>query len=97
MAPKSTNGTALEQFVYACIAHVKSTTKYKGIHTVFGGLNVAIKRKFGVEPIPALQAMVDQGKLALRPVKGGVLLYLPQDAPEQRDKAAELLKAVEGK
>lgn len=94
---KGTNGMELEQFVYACIEHVKKTTKYKGIHTVFGGLNVAIKRKYGIEPIPTLQALVDQGKLALRPVKGGVLLYLPQDAPEKRDKAAELLKAVESK
>ena len=35
-----------------------------------------------------------EGKIVIRPVKGGVMLYLPEDAPIARDAAEDALKKM---
>lgn len=54
---------------------------YKGIHSVYSGFNQAFRQYFGTNPIETTQRLAKEGKLSIRPVKGGVILYLPEDAP----------------
>jgi hypothetical protein len=67
-----------EEFI--CRAVVKLRGKYKGIHSVYSGFNQAFKEYFGTNPVEATQRLSKLGKIIIRPVKGGVMLYLPEDA-----------------
>jgi len=71
-----------EEFVKLAIARLR-LENYKGIHSVYSGFNDAFKSYFdGVNPIDATGELARTGKIVLRPVKGGVMLYLPGDGPE---------------
>ena len=54
---------------------------YKGIHTVYSGFNRAFREYFGKDPVEVTTRFAEEGKVVTRPAKGGVLLYLPEDAP----------------
>ena len=54
---------------------------YKGIHSVYSGFNQAFRDYFGVDPVEATTKLAKEEKIFTRPVKGGVILYLPEDAP----------------
>ena len=54
---------------------------YKGIHTVYSGFNQAFKEYFDKNPVEATNKLDKEGKIAIRPVRGGVILYLLEDAP----------------
>jgi len=70
-----------EEFVKKAIVSLRKPG-YKGIHTVFSGFNEAFKRYFeGENPVEVTQKLAEEGKIVLRPVKGGVMIYLPEDAP----------------
>ena len=70
-----------EDFVKKAIVSLRKPG-YKGIHTVFSGFNEAFKRYFeGENPVEVTQKLAEEGKIVLRPVKGGVMIYLPEDAP----------------
>lgn len=68
-----------EEFVRKAVKKLRG--KYKGIHTVYSGFNTAFKEYFGTNPIEATQRLSSEGKINIRPVKGGVMIYLPEDAP----------------
>lgn len=71
-----------EEFVRLAIAKLRSEP-YKGIHSVYSGFNEAFKKYFaGDDPIRLTNQLAEDGKIALRPVKGGVVLYLPEDGPK---------------
>lgn len=71
-----------EEFVKLAIARLR-LENYKGIHSVYSGFNDAFKSYFdGANPIDATGELARLGKIMLRPVKGGVILYLPGDGPE---------------
>lgn len=70
----------------------KTGKPYKGIHTRFSGFNDAFRELFGDDPIEATQKAAEEGYIVLRPARGGVTLYLPEDAPES--KAQSNLKAL---
>jgi hypothetical protein len=71
-----------EEFVKLAIARLR-LENYKGIHSIYSGFNEAFKSYFdGANPIDATGELAKQGKINLRPVKGGVMLYLPGDGPE---------------
>lgn len=83
-----------EEFVRKAIVSLRKEG-YKGIHTVFSGFNVAFKKYFGGEnPVEATNKLAQEGKVVLRPVKGGVMLYLPEDAPAAKSSADEALKKM---
>lgn len=70
-----------EEFVKKAIVSLRKPG-YKGIHTVFSGFNEAFKRYFeGENPVEVTKKLAEEGKIVLRPVKGGVMIYLPEDAP----------------
>jgi hypothetical protein len=71
-----------EEFVKLAIAKLRNEP-YKGIHSVYSGFNEAFKKYFaGGDPIQLTNRMAEDGQIALRPVKGGVVLYLPEDGPK---------------
>lgn len=81
-----------EEFVRLAIAKLRSEP-YKGIHSVYSGFNEAFKKYFaGDDPIRLTNQLAEDGKIALRPVKGGVVLYLPEDGPKTSRGEEALMK-----
>lgn len=69
-----------EEFVIRAVEKLRKPP-YKGIHTVYSGFNQAFKEYFGTNPVEMTKRLAGEGKIVTRPVKGGVMLYLPKDAP----------------
>jgi len=68
---------------------------YKGIHSVYSGFNEACKKYFdGENPVEVTNKLASEGKIVIRPVKGGVMLYLPEEAPATKSSADEALKKM---
>lgn len=83
-----------EEFVKKAIVSLRKEG-YKGIHTVFSGFNEAFKKYFnGENPVEITNRLSSEGKIIIRPVKGGVMLYLPEDAPAAKSSADETLKKM---
>jgi len=76
-----------EEFVQKAVKKLRG--KYKGIHTVYSGFNAAFKEYFGTNPIETTQRLAREGKINIRPVKGGVMIYLPEDAPNTAENVLE--------
>lgn len=84
----------LEDFVKKAIVSLRKEG-YKGIHTVYSGFNEAFKKYFeGEDPVKATNQLASEGKIVIRPVKGGVMLYLPEDAPAVKGQGDEALKKM---
>jgi hypothetical protein len=83
-----------EEFVKKAIVNLRKEG-YKGIHTVYSGFNEAFKKYFvGEDPVKITNQLAGQGKIVIRPVRGGVMLYLPEDAPTRGQSADEALKKM---
>jgi hypothetical protein len=81
------------EFIVRAIKRLKKPP-YKGIHSVYSGFNQAFREYFNKDPVVATTRLAQEGKIVTRPVKGGVTLYLPEDAPIQSKGA--LNKILEG-
>jgi hypothetical protein len=68
---------------------------YKGIHSVYSGFNQAFREYFKKDPVEATRRLAEEGKIATRPVKGGAILYLSEDAPSTTV-ARSVLKTILG-
>ncbi len=83
-----------EEFVRKAIVSLRKDG-YKGIHSVYSGFNEAFKKYFpGDNPVQVTTGLAQQGKIVIRPVKGGVMFYLPEDAPSPKSSADEALKKM---
>jgi hypothetical protein len=83
-----------EEFIKKAIVSLRKEG-YKGIHTVYSGFNEAFKQYFdGDDPIQATNKLAGEGKIVIRPVKGGVMLYLPEDTPAKGQTAGDALKKM---
>ncbi len=83
-----------EEFVRKAIVSLRKEG-YKGIHTVFSGFNNAFKKYFdGENPVEVTNRLAQEGKVVIRPVKGGVMLYLPEEAPAPKSLGDEALKKM---
>ncbi len=70
-----------EEFVKQAILKLR-TDNYKGIHSVYSGFNEAFRKYYdGINPIEITNQLAKENKIIIRPVKGGVMLYLPDEAP----------------
>lgn len=74
-----------EEFVVRAIKKLRG--KYRGIHCVFSGFNEAFRQYFGEDPRGTTQELAAKGIIVIRPVKGGVMLYLKGEAPQAGDDA----------
>jgi hypothetical protein len=83
-----------EEFVKKAIVSLRKEG-YKGIHSVYSGFNEAFKKYFDSEnPVEVTNKLSREGKIVVRPVKGGVMLYLPEEAPAGKSSADEALKKM---
>jgi len=83
-----------EEFIKKAIVSLRKEG-YKGIHTVYSGFNTAFKKYFeGENPVDVTNSLAKEDKLVIRPVKGGVMLYLPEDAPQTKNIGDEALKKM---
>ena len=70
-----------EQFVIRAIERLR-TPPYKGIHTVFSGFNEAFREFFPlIDPVEFTNRLAKAGKIVIRPVRKGVIIYKPCDVP----------------
>jgi len=74
-----------EEFFKMAIVKLRDVSKSRGIHTVYSGFNQAFRQHFGEDPIAVSQGLARSGKIEVRPVKGGVMIYLPGEGPVPRD------------
>lgn len=82
-----------DEFVTLAIQKLR-TGAYKGVHSVFSGFNEAFKIYYqGENPVEVTNKMAEEGRIVVRPTKGGVVLYLPQEAP-QKSRGEEALKKM---
>ena len=82
-----------EEFIRQAILKLR-TGNYKGIHSVYSGFNEAFRKYYdGVNPVEVTNRLAKEKKITIRPVKGGVMLYLPEDAP-QTARADQALKKM---
>ncbi|HEK85557.1 MAG: hypothetical protein ACPLZD_00275 [Candidatus Saccharicenans sp.] len=72
----------IEEFVHLAIRSLR-LGEFKGIHSVYSGFNEAFKKYFSQDPVQATNKLAEEKKIEIRPIKGGVLLYLPGEAPSQ--------------
>ena len=83
-----------EEFIKKAIVSLRKDN-YKGIHTVYSGFNNAFKKYYdGENPIDVTNKLAGEGKIVIRPVKGGVMLYLPEDAPQTKNAGEDALKKM---
>ena len=83
-----------EEFVKKAIVSLRKEG-YKGIHSVYSGFNEAFKKYFpGENPVEVTNGLAQEGKIVIRPVKGGVMFYLLEDAPSSKSSADEALKKM---
>jgi len=87
-------GLSAEEFVLEGIKKLRKDP-YRGINSVFSGVNEAFRRQYNKDPVEFTGKMTMEGKVEIIPLKGGkgVMLYLPGDGPKGR-KTDEALKKI---
>lgn len=71
-----------EQFIFRFIETFRDSSKSRGIHSVFSGFNAAFREYFpGLDPVEVTNELAREGKLEIRPVRRGVMIYRAGEAP----------------
>jgi hypothetical protein len=83
-----------EEFVLEGIRKLRKDP-YRGINSVFSGLNEAFRKRFNRDPIEFTNKLSSEGKVEVVPMRGGkgVMIYLPGEGPRGR-KTEEALKRI---
>jgi hypothetical protein len=83
-----------ETFVIEGIKRLRKDP-YRGINSVFSGLNEAFRKHFNRDPIEFTNRLASEGKVEVIPMRGGkgVMIYLPGEGPKGR-KTDETLKKI---
>jgi len=71
-----------EEFVTQAIRKLRKDP-YRGIHSVYSGFNEAFRKYFAKNPVEATTRLASEGKIETRPFKGGMMLFLPGEAPKR--------------
>ena len=83
-----------EEFVVQAIKNLRKDP-YRGIHSVYSGFNEAFRKYFNTNPVEATSRLAGEGKIETRPFKGGMMLFLPGEAPK-RPSTEEILHLIVG-
>jgi len=83
-----------EEFIIQAIKKLRKDP-FRGIHSVYSGFNEAFRKYFGTNPVDATSRLAAQGKVETRPFKGGVMLFLPGEAPK-RPSSEEITQLILG-
>ncbi len=84
-----------EEFVLRAIRRLRKPP-YLGIHTVYSGFNQAFKEHFGKSSVEVTKKMAEEGKIVIRPVRGGVMLYMPSEVPKGKESVLQKILSPEG-
>jgi len=88
-----TEKVSYEEFVSQAILKLR-IGNYKGIHSVYSGFDEAFRKYYdGISPIEITNKLATEKKITIIPVRGGVMLYLPEDAPKS-SRADQALKKM---
>jgi hypothetical protein len=83
MTTPSKGNLTPEQFVIRAIERLRKPP-YKGIHSVYSGFNQAFREYFPLlDPVEVTNELAKEGKIVVRPVKGGPLLFKAEDVAAQ--------------
>ena len=75
-----------EQFILRFIDTFRDPGKSRGIHTVYSGFNAAFRQYFpALNPVEVTKELAEAGKIAVRFVRGGAMLYKPGEASTSAD------------
>ena len=80
------------EFVKKAIVSLRKSP-YKGIHSVYSGFNEAFRTYFNDDPIKWTTQLAKEGVIETRPARGGVMLYIPGEAPD-RSTGKDVLKKM---
>jgi len=80
------------EFVKKAIVSLRKNP-YKGIHSVYSGFNEAFRAYFNDDPIKWTNQLSAEGVIEIRPARGGVMLYIPGEAPV-RSTGKDVLKKM---
>jgi len=83
-----------QEFIVRAVRKLRKPP-YKGIHSVYSGFNRAFRDYFQKDPIETTTRLAEEGRIVTRPVKGGVMIYLPEEAPAPRSSENVLSKILE--
>jgi len=81
-----------EEFVTQAIRKLRKDP-FRGIHSVYSGFNEAFRKYFGTSPVEATTKLAAGGKIETRPFKGGMMLFLPGEAPK-RPSTEEVIRQI---
>ena len=81
-----------EEFVVQAIKKLRKDP-FRGIHSVYSGFNEAFRKYFGTNPVETTSKLAAEGKIENRPFKGGMMLFLPGEAPK-RPTTDEIIRIV---
>ena len=84
-----------EEFLRRAVIRLRRGTA-KSIHSVFSGFNSAWRQYYGDDPVEGVKALERAGKCVTHPTKGGVRIYLPEDAPSRRPTPEEVVGIILG-
>ncbi|NWG02437.1 MAG: hypothetical protein HXY44_06240 [Syntrophaceae bacterium] len=85
-----------EEFVLQAIKNLRKDP-FRGIHSVYSGFNEAFRKYFGTNPVEATSRLAAEGKIETRPFKGGVMLFLPGEAPKRPSVDEVIQRILESK
>jgi len=83
-----------EEFVLEAIRKLRKPP-FRGIHSVYSGFNEAFRKYFGSNPVEVTNRLAAEGKIETRPFKGGMMLFLPGEAPK-RLSPEEIIRQIVG-
>jgi hypothetical protein len=83
-----------EEFITQAIRRLRKDP-FRGIHSVYSGFNEAFRKYFNTNPVEATNRLAAEGKIEIRPFKGGAMLFLPGEAPK-RPSTDEIIQIVLG-
>lgn len=89
-------GQKLQDFVAFCRTAIKGLHAFDvqkgygrsaGIHSVYSGFNDLVKEEYGIDCYQTTAELEAVG-FGIKPTKGGVMIYLPEDAKNMAKKSA---------
>ncbi|MHA1632839.1 MAG: hypothetical protein ACTSXC_08560 [Candidatus Freyarchaeota archaeon] len=83
-----------EEFVIRAIERLRKPP-FKGIHSVYSGFNEAFREYFPtLDPVEFTNQLAKEGKITIRPARGGVILYKPDEVPARLGPGKDILKKI---
>lgn len=78
-----------EDFFMQAIVRLRDLSKSRGIHTVFSNFNRTFREYYGEDPVKITQQLVSEGKIEIKFVTRGVMIYLPGEGPSYKESNVE--------